>query len=120
MESISLTGIMIRFLLGGGAVCACTIISQKAGSNVGGIFAAFPAVFIAALLTLGLDAKGSELIQQSIILSQGAFVGMFINIFCAIAVVYFCTKKGWKQGLTQALIGWFIVSIRFAVITAYF
>ncbi|MEK6453222.1 DUF3147 family protein [Caldifermentibacillus hisashii] len=115
MATISLFGIIIRFLLGGGAVVACTVISRKAGTKIGGIFAAFPAVFLAALLTLRLDMKGMDLIHQSIILSQGALVGMFINIICAMAVVYFCDRLGWKKGLSHSLIGWFIVSLGYAV-----
>jgi uncharacterized membrane protein (GlpM family) len=117
---LSVSGIIIRFLLGGGAVVASTIVSRKLGSKMGGIFAAFPAVFFAALLTLRLDAKGSELVEKSIVLSQGAIVGMFINIMCAIAVVYLCTRKGWKRGLTQSLAGWFLVSIVYAFISTYF
>jgi uncharacterized membrane protein (GlpM family) len=120
LESLSISEIVIRFLLGGGAVVASTIISRKLGPKMGGIFAAFPAVFLAALLTLRLDAKGSELVEKSIVLSQGAVVGMFINIMCAIGVVYFCTKQGWKRGLTQSIAGWFLISIIFAVISGYF
>ena len=113
-------GIVIRFLLGGGAVVASTIVSRKIGTKIGGIFAAFPAVFLAALLTLRLDAKGNELVEKSIVLSQGAVVGMFINIMCAMAVVYLCAKQGWKRGLTQSLAGWFLVSIVYAFISKYF
>jgi uncharacterized membrane protein (GlpM family) len=120
LEILSISGIVIRFLLGGGAVVASTIISRKLGAKIGGIFAAFPAVFLAALLTLRLDAKGSELVEKSIVLSQGAVVGMFINIMCAIAVVYLCTKQGWKRGLTQSLAGWFFVSMICAFISRYF
>ncbi|WP_339197682.1 DUF3147 family protein [Aeribacillus sp. FSL k6-2211] len=115
-----MSGIVIRFLLGGGAVVASTIISRKLGSKVGGIFAAFPAVFFTPLLTLRLDVKGGELVEKSIVLSQGAVVGMFMNIMCAIAVVYLCTKQGWKRGLAQSLAGWFLVSIAYAFISRYF
>ncbi|MDP4108355.1 MAG: DUF3147 family protein, partial [Bacillota bacterium] len=44
-------GLFIRFLLGGAAVVLSTIISRKLGEKAGGIFAAFPAVYLAALLT---------------------------------------------------------------------
>jgi len=120
LETMSMLGIVIRFLLGGGAVVASTIVSRKIGTKIGGIFAAFPAVFLAALLTLRLDAKGNELVEKSIVLSQGAVVGMFINIMCAMAVVYLCAKQGWKRGLTQSLAGWFLVSIVYAFISKYF
>lgn len=115
MDTLSLFGIIIRFLLGGGAVVACTVISKKVGSKIGGVFAAFPAVFLAALLTLRLDVKGMDLIHQSITLSQGALVGMIINIMCTIAVVYFSGRLGWKKGLTRSLVGWFLVSLGYAV-----
>lgn len=120
LETLSMLGIVLRFLLGGGAVVASTIVSRKIGSKIGGIFAAFPAVFLAALLTLRLDAKGNELVEKSIVLSQGAVVGMIINIMCAIAVVYLCAKQGWKRGLTQSLAGWFLVSMVYAFLSKYF
>jgi uncharacterized membrane protein (GlpM family) len=120
LEPLSMMGIVIRFLLGGGAVVASTIISRKIGTKIGGIFAAFPAVFLAALLTLRLDAKGNELVEKSIVLSQGAVVGMFINIMCAMAVVYLCAKQGWKRGLTQSLAGWFLISMVYAFMSKYF
>ncbi len=115
MDEISLFGIIIRFILGGGAVVCCSIISKKIGSKAGGVFAAFPAVFISALLTLRLDAHGNELILRSITLAKGALVGMLMNIVCAVAVVYFCTKVGWKKGLVHSLIGWLIISLGYAV-----
>lgn len=120
LETMSMLGIVIRFLLGGGAVVASTIVSRKIGTKIGGIFAAFPAVFLAALLTLRLDAKGNELVEKSIVLSQGAVVGMFINIMCAMAVVYLCAKQGWKRGLTQSLAGWFLISMVYAFMSKYF
>lgn len=118
MDGLSVTDMLIRFLLGGGAVVASTIIAKTLGAKIGGIFAAFPAVFIAALLSLRLDLEGKELINQSIILSQGAFVGMLINIVCALLVVYFCMKLDWKRGLTQSIAVWFVISLAYVMITS--
>lgn len=118
MTELSLSAMVIRFLLGGGAVVASTLIAKKAGSKIGGIFAAFPAVYLAALFTIRFDVKGEQLIDTSILLSQGAIIGMGINIICAVAVVYLSTKQGWKRGLVQSLAGWFFLSIMVAFVTA--
>ncbi|WP_181444567.1 DUF3147 family protein [Bacillus sp. 03113] len=118
MSDISIFGMLIRFLFGGLAVLACSIIAKKAGSKIGGIFAAFPAVYLAALLTIHLDATGYQLIEKSISLSKGALIGMAINILCAVAVGYLCTRKGWKLGLVYSLSCWFIVSMMIALLSA--
>lgn len=111
MVDVSLSSMLIRFALGGGAVVASTILARKIGGTVGGIFAAFPAVYLAAVLTISLDASGSELVSRSIALSKGALVGMGINILCAVAVGIISTKYGWKKGLLQSVVGWLCVSL---------
>jgi uncharacterized membrane protein (GlpM family) len=111
MGTISISALMIRFILGGAAVVASTIVARKLGEKAGGIFAAFPAVFLAALLTIGLDFSGSELIANSIVLSKGAIIGMAINIVIAVIAGYMTTKQGWKNGLLQAVGCWFVLSI---------
>ncbi|GIO61419.1 hypothetical protein BK138_09695 [Paenibacillus rhizosphaerae] len=110
LAHLSLIGILLRFLLGGAAVVAASLIAKRAGGAVGGIFAAFPAVFLAALLTMRFDYGSRELVAHSIDLSQGALIGMAINVACAAAAGYLCTSKGWKKGLTLSVGGWLLVS----------
>lgn len=102
--------VIIRFALGGAAVAAATIVARWFGGKVGGIFAAFPAVYLAAILSLGLEYKGDALLTVSEHISQGALVGMVADIFCAIAASYFIARNGWKKGLVQALILWCIIA----------
>jgi len=111
MENLSVNALLIRFLLGGSAVVLSTIIANKLGKKAGGIFAAFPAVYLAALLTASLDFNGDELITYSILLSKGAIIGMVINILIALIAGYLLPKKGWKIGLIQSLSYWFIISL---------
>ncbi|WP_027416275.1 DUF3147 family protein [Aneurinibacillus terranovensis] len=111
MGALSIGGLIIRFLLGGGCVVVSSLLAKKAGSKIGGIFAAFPAVYLAALLTIHLDFTGSELIAKSITLSKGALIGMSINILCAIVTGYVCTRDGWKRGLAYSLFCWFFLSM---------
>ncbi|NRD79335.1 DUF3147 family protein [Bacillus sp. BRMEA1] len=119
MIHLSVIALLIRFLLGGVAVVACTIVAKKSGEKVGGIFAAFPAVYLAALLTIGIDFHGGKLVSQSIILSKGAFFGMAINIFVAILAGWLLPKIGWKKGIINAMVCWFIVSIVVVYVTTY-
>lgn len=111
-------GLVIRFLLGGAAVVASTIIARRLGDKAGGIFAAFPAVYLAALLTDRLDFNGSQLISHSISLSKGAIFGMAINIFVAI-LAGVLLKRGWKRGLVNSVACWFVLSIVVVLITSH-
>jgi hypothetical protein len=119
VAEISISAALIRFLLGGSAVLVATIVARKLGERAGGIFAAFPAVYLAAILTTRLDFNGEELISQSVLLSKGAMVGMGINILIAIIAGYLLPKHGWKLGLVQTIICWFAVSIAVVFVTSY-
>jgi hypothetical protein len=44
-------------------------------------------------------------------LSQGALIGMAINIVCALAAGVLVARQGWKRGLTLSVLGWFMVSL---------
>jgi len=108
--SIALAPILLRFVLGGGAVVAATVIARSFGGRIGGIFAAFPAVYLAAIISLTLEYRGQELLLMSQNLSQGALVGMIADVLCALAASRFILKNGWKKGLLQALLLWFITA----------
>jgi uncharacterized membrane protein (GlpM family) len=110
MSGLSIAGIIVRFLFGGLAVALSSVIAKKLGGRVGGIFATFPAVYLAALLTVRLDYTGSSLLRMSLALSKGALIGMSADIVCALAAAYLCYRTGWKTGLSIALVIWLAVS----------
>ncbi len=110
MNTLSMSGIIIRFVLGGGAVAGSSIVAGRLGGKFGGIFASFPAVFLAALLTLRLGSYGQTLLNQSLSLSKGALVGMIADIVCAVMAGYLCTRLGWRQGLTYSVGTWLALS----------
>lgn len=88
----------------------CTLIARSFGPRIGGIFAAFPAVYLAALLSLKLDYQGQQLVEMSVHVSEGALVGMLANIICAVAASRLILTKGWQRGLGQALLIWLIAA----------
>lgn len=102
--------VLLRFLLGGGAIVLCTLIARAFGPRIGGIFAAFPAVYLAALLSLTLDYQGEQLVEMSVHVSEGALVGMLANIICAVATSRLVLEKGWQKGLGQALLIWLVAA----------
>lgn len=110
MNHIELAPLLLRFILGGGAVVAATIIARAFGGRIGGIFAAFPAVYLAAILSLWLDYRGDELLQLSRHVSVGALVGMVANIICALAASRLILVRGWQKGLALAILIWFITA----------
>lgn len=110
MSNISITSVAIRFICGGGAVLASTLLARIFGGRIGGIFAAFPAVYLAAILSLNLEYHGQDLLTMSQHVSHGALIGMIADIICAVAASYFIMKKGWQKGLTLALVVWIITA----------
>lgn len=119
MDGLSVSALLIRFVLGGLAVLISTIIARKLGEKAGGIFAAFPAVYLAALLTISLDFSGNDLIEHSILLSKGAIIGMAINIVIAIIAGYLLPRQGWKRGLFHSMVCWFFVSLLVVMLTSH-
>lgn len=110
MVSIGLFPLAFRFLLGGTAVAASTLAAKAFGGRIGGVFAAFPAVYLAAILSLGLDYEGRELLFLSEQVSQGALVGMVADIGCALVASSLILKYGWKAGLFRALLVWAVLA----------
>lgn len=110
MFSIDISPILLRFLFGGSAVVASRLIAQSFGGKLGGVFAAFPAVYLAAVIGLSMEYKGRELLFISEQLSKGAFVGMAADICCALAASYLILKYGWKTGLGLSLLFWTVLA----------
>ncbi|MCQ1536630.1 DUF3147 family protein [Methanosarcina sp. KYL-1] len=110
MFGIDLFPVLLRFLFGGSAVVAATLIARAFGGRIGGIFAAFPAVYLAAVVGLSLEYEGSELLFVSEELSKGALVGMLADIGCALAASYLILRYGWKKGLGYSLLLWAVLA----------
>jgi len=105
---LSFSGMIIRFFLGGAAVVLSTLIARRLGGRVGGIFAAFPAVYLAAILTVGLGLPDKQVLASAMSVSKGALIGMIADIVCALAASFFILRVGWKKGLFYALDIWLI------------
>ena len=110
MFNTDISPILLRFLFGGSAVVASRLIAQNFGGKLGGVFAAFPAVYLAAVVGLSMEYEGKELLFVSEQLSKGAFVGMAADICCALAASYFIIKYGWKTGLSLSLLFWAVLA----------
>ena len=67
---------ILHFVIGGIAVALASIIADKVGGKLGGIIATMPAVFLAAIIALALDHRGTQLVEMSMNLSTGAIVGI--------------------------------------------
>jgi len=110
MFNTVISPILLRFLFGGSAVVASRLIARSFGGRLGGIFAAFPAVYLAAVIGLSTEYEGKELLLVSEQLSQGALVGMAADICCALAASYLILKYGWKIGLSLSLFLWAVLA----------
>jgi uncharacterized membrane protein (GlpM family) len=108
---MSIESIIIRFLLGGSVVALSSVIGKKLGGRLGGIFAAFPAVYASAVISVSVNFPHSIAIQRAIDVSKGALIGNILNIPCAIAAGYLMARYGWKRGLFYSLSGWLIFAI---------
>jgi uncharacterized membrane protein (GlpM family) len=110
MPNISLFSMFLRFMIGGIAVVLSTILAKNSGGRLGGILGAFPAVYLATILGLSMDYKGSDLLLASVQLSKGSLVGMVADICSALAASYLILRLGWKQGLVYALLLWAVIT----------
>lgn len=108
MSEIDLIPLLLRFVLGGSAVLASTLIARALGGRIGGVFAAFPAVYLAAIISLALEYRGEELVQLSQQVSLGALIGMIADIICAVSASFLILRNGWKKGLVIALCIWLV------------
>lgn len=116
-DGLTVAGLLIRFVLGGGAVAAAYILSKRIGGRWGGIFAAFPAVYLAAIITVSAGLPSGEGLPLVLEVSKGALIGMLGNIMCAVAASAFIIKYGWRKGLMQALLVWIaFVSVFYLVV----
>lgn len=78
----SIGSAILHFVIGGIAVALASIIADKVGGKLGGIIATMPAVFLAAIIALALDHRGTQLVEMSMNLSTGAIVGILSCINC--------------------------------------
>jgi hypothetical protein len=107
MLSIEIFPILLRFLFGGSAVVASTLISKNFGGRLGGIFAAFPAVMAAAVIMAG--HFGSS--EQASDIALGASAGMLGCTICVLTASFCMEHLGkWGLSLGIALLVWFFSS----------
>lgn len=117
VSGLTVTGILIRFALGGSAAAASYILAKSLSGRWGGIFAAFPAVYTAAIITVALGLPAGQGLPLALQISHGALVGMAANIICAAAAAVLVNSQGWKWGMINSLGIWLVtVSLIWGVI----
>lgn len=95
-----------RFLFGGAAVVLSYVASHiLPWKIIGGIFAAFPAVMIVAVMMAGLK-NGSVQAAQ---IAQGSVYGMIGCSLCVMAVLIVLEfSQNWWLAIFSGLISWFL------------
>ena len=96
--------LLIRFILGGGAVALSYLVTiVSPWEMLSGIFAAFPAVMITAVLMVGLSS-GSK---NAAIVANGSVFGMMGCVVC-VATVWSVLKitGNWPLSIVLGLIFW--------------
>ena len=101
---------ILRFVFGGVAVVLSAVIAKKMGGKVGGIFAAFPAVYLSAIIAVGVSVGASKADAAVFSVSKGALIGMIANIACAVFAAKLIPVHGWKKGLGYALLIWLVIA----------
>lgn len=101
----------LRFVLGGGSVAICYIFLQLIPwKSFAGIFAAFPAVMVAAIIMAGVF-EGSERASE---VALGAIAGMLGCTVCVIATsLSLSYLQNWGLSLLIGLIAWLVSSVVF-------
>jgi uncharacterized membrane protein (GlpM family) len=103
---MSIKDFLLRFLIGGMTVALSYIASALLPwETLGGIFAAFPAVMVVAVLMVGISqgsGKASEI-------AKGSVFGMTGCAICVVTVLYALQLTGsWWLSLLLGLVSWFI------------
>lgn len=101
----------LRFVLGGGAVAICYVFLQLIPwKSFAGIFAAFPAVMVAAIIMAGVfegSGRASEV-------ALGAIAGMLGCTVCVIATsLSLSYLQNWGMSLLIGTIAWLASSVVF-------
>lgn len=101
--------LLIRFILGGAAVMASYMITVISPWKIlAGIFAAFPAVMITAVLMVGI-ASGSNKAAK---IANGSVFGMIGGVVCVATVWTVLQVSGnWALSIVLGLLLWLTSSI---------
>lgn len=104
----TITDLFIRFILGGSAVALCYVLLMVIPwKSFAGIFAAFPAVMVSAVIIAGLE-KGRKGAAD---IAFGAIAGMTGGLVCVITTLV--ALNHWHSinlAIGTGLILWFICS----------
>ncbi|MGG3563658.1 DUF3147 family protein [Neobacillus rhizosphaerae] len=101
--------LFIRFLLGGTAVSLSYLITVVSPWKIlAGIFAAFPAVMLTAVIMVGI-ASGTK---KATNIARGSVYGMMGGIICVITVLLTLqSTSNWLLSITIGLLSWLTSSI---------
>jgi hypothetical protein len=101
--------LFIRFLLGGTAVSLSYLITiVSPWKMLAGIFAAFPAVMLTAVIMVGI-ASGTK---KATNIARGSVYGMMGGIICVITVLLTLqSTSNWLLSITIGLLSWLTSSI---------
>lgn len=101
--------IIVRFCLGGAAVVMCYMVSVYSPVKfIGGVFAAFPAVMVAAVSMAGLRESSKEAGD----VARGAVSGMVGCTACVLCALYLIRAwDSWVLGLSGAVMVWLAAAL---------
>ncbi|AEH49356.1 MULTISPECIES: DUF3147 family protein [Bacillales] len=101
--------LFFRFLFGGSAVVLSYVTAKLLPWKViGGIFAAFPAVMVVAVMMVGMT-KGSK---EAAKIAQGSVYGMIGCFICVLTVLFSLQlTRNWWGSFIFGLISWFASSL---------
>lgn len=106
--------LLIRFLLGGAAVSLSYLITViSPWKMLAGIFAAFPAVMLTAVIMVGIGAGTMKAANVAI----GSVYGMTGGLVCVTSVLFVLEESGnWALSIVVGLIAWMGSSIAISFI----
>ena len=96
--------LLLRFLLGGSAVALSYLVTVISPWKIlGGIFAAFPAVMLTAVLMMGISSGSKKAAN----IAKGSVFGMIGGIVCVVTVLLVLQASGnWMFSIISGFILW--------------
>jgi uncharacterized membrane protein (GlpM family) len=109
VDIVNKKDLFIRFLLGGTAVSMSYLITVISPWKIlAGIFAAFPAVMLTAVIMVGIAAGTKKATN----IAKGSVYGMMGGLVCVTAVLLVLeSTNNWAFSIAIGLLAWLVSSI---------
>jgi uncharacterized membrane protein (GlpM family) len=105
MDTLFFLKLGLSFIVGGSFIVACSILSERLGSTIGGIIGGLPSSIVVVLLFIGWVSSPEDAVRATDIFPAAlGLTGPFLTVYA-----YLC-HRGLPIALTSAIVVWLFCS----------